>query len=77
MEYQHLGDTKLLKMERPATPDLIRELVRDDSRRGEFMIMMDDEDVEGIFLTVGKVVRRYLSKATQMLQNAQNKCASC
>ena len=29
--------------EREATPELIRELIRDDMRRGEFMILMQDE----------------------------------
>ncbi len=29
-----------------ATAELIRELVRDESKRGEFMIMMDDVDEE-------------------------------
>ena len=32
--------------EQVATPELIRELVRDDAQRGEFMIMMDDADDE-------------------------------
>ena len=30
--------------ERVATEELVRELVRDDARRGEYMIMMDDAD---------------------------------
>ena len=29
-----------------ATEELVRELVRNDARRGEFMIMSDDEDEE-------------------------------
>ena len=32
--------------ERVATEELVRELVRNDARRGEFMIMMDDADEE-------------------------------
>lgn len=32
--------------ERVATEELVRELVRDDARRGEYMIMMDDADEE-------------------------------
>ena len=32
--------------ERVATEELVRELLRDDARRGEFMIMSDDEDEE-------------------------------
>ena len=32
--------------ERVATEELVRELVRNDARRGEFMIMSDDEDEE-------------------------------
>ena len=32
--------------ERKATPELIRELIRDDARRGEFMILMQDADEE-------------------------------
>ena len=32
--------------EQVATPELIRELVRDDTNRGEYMIMMDDADDE-------------------------------
>ena len=32
--------------ERVATPELIRELVRDGTRRGEFMILMHDDDDE-------------------------------
>lgn len=32
--------------EREATPELIRELIRDDVRRGEFMILMQDADEE-------------------------------
>ena len=30
--------------ERVATEELVRELLRDDARRGEYMIMMDDAD---------------------------------
>ena len=32
--------------ERVATEELVSELVRNDARRGEFMIMSDDEDEE-------------------------------
>ena len=32
--------------ERFAAEELVRELVRNDARRGEFMIMSDDEDEE-------------------------------
>ena len=32
--------------ERVATEELVRELVRNDARRGEFMIMSDDADEE-------------------------------
>ena len=32
--------------ERVATEELVRELLRDDARRGEYMIMMDDADEE-------------------------------
>ncbi len=32
--------------EQVATDELVRELVRDDARRGEYMIMMDDADEE-------------------------------
>ena len=32
--------------EQVATEELVRELVRDDARRGEYMIMMDDADEE-------------------------------
>ena len=32
--------------EREVTPELIRELIRDDARRGEFMILMQDADEE-------------------------------
>ena len=32
--------------EQVASPKLIKELVRNDARRGEFMIMMDDADEE-------------------------------
>ena len=30
--------------EQVATEELVRELVRNDARRGEYMIMMDDAD---------------------------------
>ena len=32
--------------DRVATEELVRELMADDARRGEFMIMSDDEDEE-------------------------------
>ena len=35
--------------EREATPELIRELIRDDARRGKFMILMQDADEEAFF----------------------------
>ena len=39
--------------ERKATPELIRELIRDDARRGEFMILMQDADEEAFVQIAG------------------------
>ena len=39
--------------EREATPELIRELIRDDVRRGEFMILMQDADEESFVQIAG------------------------
>ena len=39
--------------EREATPELIRELIRDDARRGEFMILMQDADEEAFVQIAG------------------------
>ena len=39
--------------EREATPELIRELIRDDVRRGEFMILMQDADEEAFVQIAG------------------------
>lgn len=39
--------------EREATPKLIRELIRDDARRGEFMILMQDADEEAFVQIAG------------------------
>ena len=39
--------------ERKATPELIRELIRDDMRRGEFMILMQDADEEAFVQIAG------------------------
>ena len=39
--------------EREATPELIRELIRDDMRRGEFMILMQDADEEAFVQIAG------------------------
>ena len=39
--------------EREATPDLIRELIRDDARRGEFMILIQDAGEEAFVQIAG------------------------
>ena len=39
--------------EREATSELVRELIRDDARRGEFMILMQDADEEAFVQIAG------------------------
>ena len=46
VECENLGELE-------ATSDLIRELIRDDVRRGEFMILMQDADEEAFVQIAG------------------------